>query len=192
MKKKYLIIVIALSCIISCNIEDKFLGKDAYDCNQLSDYVLSDTIKYINETDTIHFNVTNIYSHEVDGYKYCGISQGYETNEQLGYKIKERTFGSNNFEGWKQYAQISMTSKPSLETFFKFNLEENDENTAKDFTIEYLTNYLHMENEYNNVIIVSKDTVNGNPNISRIVRAIPGGIIEFYDFHKKKKWTLIK
>lgn len=130
------------------------------------------------------FNIIDLYTAGPNG-EYCSISVGYETDIQNGYKFKERSGRGSYLDEEDPFLKISAIENPDYHDFFKMIQDDQGAYQEGDLKVEYHRNYMHNGVNYKYVIIGSKDTINNSPKISRIIRAIPGGILGFYDFETK-------
>lgn len=186
------------TCVCSCNIMELFPANDSHSCEELLDFKLNETIKFKSNQNILEFKVIDLYVKKVEGKdgktsEFCQISQGYETNINQGYKIKERTSqGSNYMDEEDAYIEISLLEAPLEGDFFKVKQISDVNYHTNDLNVDYYFKYELNNKIYDKVIVISKDTINANPKIGFIKRAIPGGIIEFYDFQSKQTWKLVE
>jgi len=191
MKKTVLLIAILIFTILSCELLEIESGM-AFEHNNLLDYNNRDVIKYTNGIDTINFNVVNAESRE------SSISNGtgrmkLTTDKQGDYTISEQT---NQDDSYIDYLRMSLTGKVD-ETIYNLviNLENKSSHTIDRCIVEYYQDYNFKGKNYRDVFEVSYDTLSYNfskPKVPFVTRAIPGGILKFYDSETKQMWELIE
>jgi hypothetical protein len=152
-------------------------------------YDLNDTLIYTNQDDTILFVVIDKFITEPSTFK--GIAMDYEcmyegyyltTKTNLNYQLREEN--SNGFGG-------GMKMQITDSDIFGFNIWDKS-SFSDSIKVVQKQDTLINHSEYKEVYILSKDTLNLNPRISYIIKTPNQGIVEFYDYHLKKKWSLLK
>ncbi len=183
-KLHILLLVFITSCEYHC---DGFL--EEYD--KYVTFELNDTISYSNGIDTLNFTVIDYFRNEPSSFTGlamdvdCNYEKYYQTDIQNGYFIREHF---NNFFSRNDDIEVSFTEN---DTFGLNTYNVSSENYDYS-TVEFYQNLSINGSEYNDVYYLLKDTINDNPKIGYIIKANPGGIIEFYDFETKEKWNLIE
>jgi hypothetical protein len=152
-------------------------------------YTVGDTLRYCNNLDTLSFKVIDHYLTEPSYFRglvmdyECDYTGYYETERvDLGYKIRESLSDHYKYGGLK----ISFTNSD----FFRFNIWKKD-SYNDSVTVKYLQDTLLNGITYYDVFFVSKDTINQTPKIAWLLKAKDKGILGFYDFETKTKWTRI-
>ena len=143
------------------------------------------------KNDVLDFNIDDVYTFSNEHGEYCGISVGYETSIENNYKIKERSGSGSYMDSEDGFLEITIITNPEITDIFKIKQKDNGNYQNETLKVEYFNNYNHNGIIYKHVIIGTKDTINNSPKISKVVRAIPGGILEFHDFENKKNWKSI-
>lgn len=57
--------------------------------------------------------------------------------------------------------------------------------------VRYVTDTTINDIVYNEVYVLQKDTISGSPRISQAIKSVDKGVVEFYDYQHKQKWSLI-
>jgi hypothetical protein len=189
MKKTYLLCII----LISFSCESILFDDDStFSCQELREYSLDEKISFQSKNEILEFNINDVYTFSNEKGEYCGISVGYETSIENNYKIKERSGSGGSFlDSEDGYLEITFVENPETSDIFKIKQKNNGNYQNEILKVEYFNNYVHNGITYKYVIIGTKDTINSTPKISKVVRAIPGGILEFHDFETNQNWKLI-
>jgi len=188
MKKTYLLCILLIS--LSC--ESLLFNDDStFSCEELREYSLNEKVSFKSKNDVLDFNIDDVYTFSNEHGEYCGISVGYETSIENNYKIKERSGSGSYMDSEDGFLEITIITNPEITDIFKIKQKDNGNYQNETLKVEYFNNYNHNGIIYKHVIIGTKDTINNSPKISKVVRAIPGGILEFHDFENKKNWKSI-
>lgn len=191
MKKSFLLILTFSLTLISCELFEIESGM-AFDHNELLDHNKGDIIKYTNGLDTISFNVIEAQSRESSLSNGTGRMK-LTTDKQENYIISEQT---NQDDSYLDYLRISLTGKVDESIYnLRINLEEKSSHTTERCIVDYYEEYNFKNKNYRDVFEISYDTINydfSNLKIPFVTRAIPGGILKFYDSESKQMWELIE
>ena len=187
MKKAYLLSIL----LISFSCESLFEDDSTFSCTELREYSLNEKIRFESKNEILEFNIDDVYTFSNDKGEYCGISVGYETSIENHYKIKERSGSGNFIDSEEGYLEITFVDNPESTDIFKIKQKNTGNYQNETLKVEYFNDYSHNGTKYEYVVVGTKDTINNSPKISKIVRAIPGGILEFHDFETKQNWKLI-
>ena len=188
MKKPYLLYIL----LISFSCESLLFDDDStFSCKELSEYSLNEKISFESKNEILEFNINDVYTFSNENGEYCGISVGYETSIENNYKIKERSGSGSFIDSEDAYLEITFVANPETKDIFKIKQKNNGNYQNEILKVEYFNNYIYNGITYKHVIVGTKDTINSSPKISKVVRAIPGGILEFRDFETKQNWKLI-
>ena len=186
---KLLILFLIVFNITACEYECPGFN-DIYD--KYVTYNLNDKISYSNGIDTLNFNVVDFYRETPNSFRglamdvECFEEKYYVTNNQSDYQISESY--ETAFSSFDDDIKISITNNDNFGLrLYDFNSENYDYSK-----VEFNQNYEYNGINYNEVIFLLKDTLNSNPKIGYIIKANPGGVLEFYDFEKKEIWQQIK
>lgn len=176
--------------LVSCeflSIEDK----RAHEIEDLLDYKLHDIIKFTNGLDTLNFKIVNLERK----INYNGNLKQieYVTNQQKNYIISEK---NNADDSYIDVLRIGITGHinqiPYRENLI-ISLEEKVSHKFENSIVEYYEGYNFKGNIYKDVYEVLLDTTNNfKPKVPYILRAIPGGILKFYDSETKEMWQRVK
>ena len=183
------IIIASLAIVlVGC---DTLFNEDtiAFDIDQLLDHEEGDIVKYTNGSTVLTFNIIN--SERILGYDGSVNQIKYLTDQQNSYTISEI---NNQDDAYIDYLRISLTG-PVNQTLYnlKINLEEKLNHVFERNIVEYHEEYNFNGTNYTDVFEVLYDTINYNtPKIPYVVRAIPGGILKFYDSETEEMWELIE
>ena len=150
-------------------------------------YQMNDKIKYVNNHDTIILSVIDYFKTEpfsprtVLPFVVCDPSQGYyQTTNDHGYSIREE------FEEGYNRMQILITDKEK----FTFNIL-NKSSYSDSIKVKYSADTTINLADYQEVFLISKDTISKSPQIAWIIKAKDKGIVEFYNYRTKQKWDLV-
>ena len=166
-----------------------------YDCPGFSDkdlhwvpYNLSDTLKYVNNNDTIEFVVINFYKNPPTSF--YGLAMDIAYNESAYYSTnKIPLYGYKLEEKYELKNTINMNINVTDNDIFVFNPYSFLDNDS--IKISFHSDTLINNVNYSQVYVIKKDTMTLNPRISEVIKSVNKGIIQFYDFSTKKKWNLI-
>ncbi|MDN3594324.1 hypothetical protein [Zunongwangia endophytica] len=191
MRKIYLfcVVLIILISITSCEY-DCFGFPEEYD--EYISFELNDTILYTNENDTLKFTVNDYNRTEPSSFTGlamdydCFEEKFYQTDVQDEYFIRE--YFEENYNSFQDGILISFTENDTFGLVGPTNFSSNNFEYSQ---IEYYQNFQFNGTDYNDVLFILKDTINSNPKIGYILKANPGGILEFYDFENKELWKQI-
>ncbi|WP_406029048.1 hypothetical protein [Winogradskyella sp.] len=170
-----------------------------YDCfgfpEEYDDFIsfeLNDTISYTNETDTLKFTIIDFNRTEPSSFTGlvmdydCFEEKFYQTDMQDDYFIRE--YLEENYNQSQDGMLISFTENDTFGLIGPTNFSSNNFEYSQ---IVYYQNFQYKGTEYTDVLFVLKDTINLSPKIGYILKANPGGILEFYDFENKELWQQI-
>lgn len=187
MKNSFILLAI-LTILIFTSCEYKCSGFPEWFDKYIS-YTSQDIISYTNELDTISFTVLESYSNGPSSSRgvymdHDCLSEKYYFTDTIGDYFINETF--NSFE--RDPISVSITS----EEVFGFSEVEFLDHTYQNYLeLEYYSEFDFNGQTYNETLLLVKDTINSSPKIGYIVKANPGGVLEFYDFETKEKWRLI-
>ena len=191
MKKNIKIITISFILIFtSCeflSIEDKI----AYDINELLDHNLNDKIKFTNGSDTLNFKI--IKAERTIGYNGNVQQIEYLTNQQGSYIISEKNNAGDDYIDVLRIALTGHVNEIPYGYNLKIKLEEKISHNYEGNLVHYHQEYNFNGKTYKDVYEVLHDTINRfKPKVPYVMRAIPGGILKFYDSETKEMWELIE
>lgn len=183
------IIVISFS-IIACEY-DCFGFPEAYD--DFISFELNDVIVYTNETDTLNFTVIDY--NRTEPSSFTGVVMDYDCLSEKYYQtdIQDDYFIRESFEEHYSASEDGILISFTENDIFGLIGPTNYLSTNIEYLqIEYYQNFQYNGINYDDVLFMVKDTINSNPKIGYIIKANPGGILEFYDFQTKEKWKQIQ
>jgi hypothetical protein len=183
--KKYGVILLAIlhlilySCGSHCGFPDGYLKWIPYQMN--------DQIKYVNNHDTIILSVIDYFKTEPSSsrpfllFADCDPANGYyhTTTSNQGYSIREE------FEEGYNNMQVQISEKDK----FTFNIW-NKTSYSDSIKVKFSTDTTINMTVYQEVFLISKDTIGKSPQIAWIIKAKDKGIVVFYDYRTKQKWNL--
>lgn len=184
------LIISTLFLFINCeflSVEDKI----AYDIDKLLIYKLNDIIKFTNGNDTLNFKVIKV--EKTIGHNGNTRQIEYLTNQQGSYIISEK---NNADDEDIDVLRISLTGHanqiPSTHNLI-MEIEEKISHIHETNIINYHENYDFKGKTYKDVYEILHDTINYyKPKVPYVIRAIPGGILKFYDSETKEMWELVE
>ena len=185
MKRKVLPLVSIVILLASCSYFS-LCGYDGrvFDISEIIDLEKGDIIKYTNGNDTLSFNVI---SPESD-------SPNYLTDQQGDYIISARFNEDDSCIGYIRTSFIGPVYQTTEHLMINLDKKESHETDHYQKNIvKYFQDYNFNGKYYRDVFEVIQDTIN-EPEIIKVpymLRAIPGGILKFYDSDTKQMWELI-
>jgi hypothetical protein len=189
-KKIKIITIVFIFMFVSCqflSIEDKI----AYDIDQLLDHELNDIIKFTNGSDTLNFKI--IKAERIIGYNGNIQQIEYITNQQGSYTISEKNNAGDDYIDVLRIALTGHVNEIPYAYNLKINIEEKISHVYEGNIVEYHEEYDFNGKTYKDVYEVLHDTINlFKPKVPYVMRAIPGGILKFYDSETKEMWELIE
>ncbi len=171
-----------LSCKYHCD------GFPDYDLKWIP-YQIDSEISYYNLSDTFKLSIIDFYKSEPSSFRglamdiECGYNGYYQTTtSDRGYSIREELKETGYLGG--MYSQITENDK------FVFNIWSKV-SYSDSIKVKFFADTIINQIQYQEVFLISKDTLSKSPRIAWIIKAKDKGIVEFYNFKTKQRWSLV-
>lgn len=180
------------SCVLILDSDDRL----EFSINELLDYNQGDIISYTNGIDTLNFTVMEAIIRENDiPYATPSIRMRFKTNLQSGYLISEGNYYNDYADYNANYLSITIGEQDTgYNKNLQISLEDKSNHTLGNCLVDYYENYDYRGKTYADVFEILYDTIRysyNRPKVTFAVRAIPGGILKFYDSETDEMWELI-